>query len=62
METGLVCKTELVLGVIMAEALTVVRQGTCLTSIVNTSDHEIKIGLPAVKLDPYEIDTAGKNR
>jgi hypothetical protein len=57
-ETGLVSATELVPGVIIAEKLTVVRQGTCLTSIVNTNDHEIKVGLLTVMLDPYELDAA----
>jgi energy-coupling factor transporter ATP-binding protein EcfA2 len=42
----------------VADTLTVVQQRTCLTSIVNTIDEEIKIGLPTVKLDPYEIDAA----
>jgi hypothetical protein len=33
-------------------------QGTCLTSVVNTNEEEIKLGLPTVKLEPYEIDAA----
>jgi hypothetical protein len=58
METGLVSKTELAPGIIVADTLTVVQQGSCLTSIVNTNDEEIKIALPTVKLDPYEVDAA----
>jgi hypothetical protein len=56
METGLVSKTELAPGIIVADTLTVVQEGSCLTSIVNTNDEEIKIDFPTVKLDPYEME------
>jgi hypothetical protein len=57
LESGLVIKTELAPGVIVADILTVVREGTCLASIVNVNDQEIKISLPVIKLEPYEVDT-----
>jgi hypothetical protein len=51
-----VSQTELTPDNITAETLTVVRQGICLMSIINTNYQKIKVDLPTVKLDSYEID------
>jgi hypothetical protein len=56
--TGLISKRELVPGVIIAETLVTVREGTFLTSILNTNDQEIKISLPKVGLEDYQEETA----
>ena len=41
----------------MAETLTVVREGGCLTSILNMNDEEISLSLPIVNLEECEIET-----
>jgi hypothetical protein len=38
LKVGLVSKTELLPGIIMAETLTAVREGGCLTSLINMND------------------------
>jgi hypothetical protein len=57
LETGIVDQPEVVLGVIIAGTLTVVREGNCLTSIVNMSDKEIEITMPTVNLEHREAET-----
>jgi len=54
LKTGLVSKTELLPGVIIAETLTVVRDGGCLTSILNMNDEEVSLPLPIVELEECE--------
>ena len=56
--TGLISKRELVPGVIVAETLVTVREGTCLTSILNTNDREMRVSLPTVGLEDYQEATA----
>jgi hypothetical protein len=41
LKVGLISKTELLLGIIVAETRTVVREGGCLTSILNMNDEEV---------------------
>jgi hypothetical protein len=50
-ETGLIGKRELAPRVIVAESLNTVCDGTCLTSILNTTSQETRISLPTVKLE-----------
>jgi hypothetical protein len=52
--TGKIAKQEIAPGVIIAESLSTVREGTCITSILNARTEEVKIGLPAVQLEGYE--------
>jgi len=54
LKTGLISKTELLPGVIIAETLTVVRDGGCLTSILNMNDEEVSLLLPVVELEECE--------
>lgn len=54
--TGLISKTELLPGVVMAETLTVVREGGCLTSILNMNDEEVSVTLPVVNLEECETE------
>jgi len=54
LKTGLISKTELLPGVIIAETLTVVRDGGCLTSILNMNDEEVSLPLPVVELEECE--------
>jgi hypothetical protein len=54
LKTGLISKRELVPGVIVAETLVTVHEGTCLTSILNTNDREMRISLPTVDLEDYQ--------
>ena len=57
LKVGLICKTELLPGIIMAETLTVVGEGGCLTSILKMNDEEISLSLPIVDLEECEIET-----
>jgi hypothetical protein len=57
LNTGLIGKRELVPGVIVEEALVTVREVTCLTSILNTNDQEMKVSLPTVDLEGYHEET-----
>jgi hypothetical protein len=51
-KVGLVSKTELLPGIIMAETLTEVREGGCLTNIFNMmNDEEVSLSLPIVDLE-----------
>jgi hypothetical protein len=43
LNTGLISKTELLPGIYMAETLTIVREGGCLTSILNTTDADVSM-------------------
>jgi hypothetical protein len=56
LKVGLVSKMELLPGIIMAETLTVVQEGGCLTSILNMND-EVSVSLPIVDLEECEIET-----
>ena len=56
LKVGLISKTELLPGVIMAETLTVVREGGCLTSILNMNDEDISLFLPLVNLEECNIE------
>ena len=51
---GLIRKTELLPGV-MAETLTVVREGGCLTSILNMYDEDVSLSLPLVNLEELTL-------
>jgi hypothetical protein len=53
-ETGLIDSTEIAPGIIIWRSLTVVRDKTCLTSIVNMNDTEIEVALPSIKLEHCE--------
>ena len=55
LKIGLISKTELLPGIIMAETQTVVRDGGCLTSILNMND-EVSLSLPIVDLEEYESE------
>lgn len=44
-KSGLISKTELLPGIFMAETVTIVREGGCLTSIVNTTEGEVTMSL-----------------
>jgi hypothetical protein len=55
--TGLISKREVAPGVIVAEMLTTVREGTCPASILNTNDREMKVSLPVVGLEGYQEET-----
>ena len=54
LKTGLITKTELLPGVIIAETLTAVRDGGCITSILNMNDEEVSLPLPVVELEYCE--------
>jgi hypothetical protein len=56
LKTGLISKTELLPGIYMAETLRIVREGGCLTSIVNTTEGEVNESLPIVKVEEYDIE------
>jgi hypothetical protein len=56
LKVGLISKTELLLGIIMAETLTVVREAGCLTSLLNMND-EVILSLPIVDLEECEIES-----
>jgi hypothetical protein len=56
LRVGLISKTELLPGIIMAETLTVVREGGCLTSILNMNDEEVSLPLPTVELEECKIE------
>jgi len=56
LKVGLISKTELLPGVIMAETLTVVREGGCLTSILNMNDEDVSLSLPLVNLEECNIE------
>ena len=56
LKIGLISKTELLPEIIMAEALTVVRDGGGLTSILNMNDEEVSLSLPIVVLEEYESE------
>jgi hypothetical protein len=55
--TGLISKRELAPGVIVAETLATVREGTYPASILNTNDREMKVSLPIVGLEVYLEET-----
>jgi hypothetical protein len=67
LKTGVLGKRELIPGVIVAETLVTVHEGTCLTSILNTNDREVKLRLPTIGLEDYQeeatqitvVNTAG---
>jgi len=40
----------------MAETLTVVREGGCLTSILNMNDEDVSLSLPLVNLEECNIE------
>ena len=52
----LISKTELLPGIVMAENLTVVREGGCITSILNMKD-AVSLSLPIVDREECEIET-----
>ena len=54
LKTGLISKTVLLPGVIIAETLSLVRDGECLTSIINMNDEEGSLPLPVVELEECE--------
>jgi hypothetical protein len=56
LKIGLISKTDLLPGIVMAETLTVVREGGCLTSILNMNDEEVSVTLPIVDLEECEIE------
>jgi hypothetical protein len=55
LKVGLISKTELLPGIIIAETLTVVRGGGCLTSILSMNDEEVNLSLPVVDLAECDI-------
>jgi hypothetical protein len=57
LETGIVDRSEVMPGVIIAGALTIVREGACLNSRVNMYDKEVEITLPTVNLEHCETET-----
>ena len=57
LKVGLISKTELLPGIIMAETLTAVREGGCLTSILNMNDEDVSLSLPIVDLEECEIES-----
>jgi hypothetical protein len=57
LKVGLISKTELLPGIIMAETITAVREGGCLTSLLNMNDEEVSLSLPVVGLEECEIDS-----
>jgi hypothetical protein len=59
LESGLINRTEIAPGIITAGTLTIVREGTCLTSIVNMNDKEEDVALPIVDLEQCDTETSG---
>jgi hypothetical protein len=57
LETGLISKTEISPGVIIAATVTAVREGACLTSVVNLNGSEVTVTLPAIKLEQCETES-----
>jgi hypothetical protein len=57
LKVGLISKTELLPEIVMAETLIVVREGGCLTSILNMTDEGVGVSLPRVDLEKCEIET-----
>jgi hypothetical protein len=55
LKVGLISKTELLPGVCMAETLSVVREGGCLTSILNMNE-DVSLSLPLVNLEECNIE------
>jgi hypothetical protein len=55
LKVGLISKTELLPGIMMAETLTVVREGGCLTSILNMNE-DVSLSLPLVNLEECNIE------
>jgi len=53
---GFISKQELIPGVYLAESLTVVRHGHCITSIVNTLCEEVTLDTPLVNLEECEFN------
>jgi hypothetical protein len=56
LKVGLISKTELLPEILMAEALTVVREGSCLTSMLNMNDEDVSLSLPLVNLEECNIE------
>jgi hypothetical protein len=56
METGLLERREITPGVIVAGALTVVREGACLSTIVNMNEEIVDITLPIVSLEECKTE------
>jgi hypothetical protein len=56
LKVGLISKTELLPGIIIAESLTAVREGGCLTSLLNMNDEEVSLSLAVVGLEECEIE------
>jgi hypothetical protein len=55
LKVGLISKTELLPGIIMPETRTVVREGGCLTSVLNMKYEDVSLSLPIVDLEECEI-------
>lgn len=56
LKAGLISKTELLPGIVMADTLTVVQEGGCLAIILNMSD-EVSVSSPIVDLEDFKIET-----
>jgi hypothetical protein len=50
LKTGVISKAELSPGVVMAETLTIVREGGCLTGTLNMNNEEVSVTLPIMNL------------
>jgi hypothetical protein len=55
LKVGLIKRTELLPGIVMAETLTVVREGGCLTSLLNMIYEEVSLSLPVVVLEECDV-------
>ena len=56
LKIGFIRKTELLPGIIMAETLTVVRDGGSLSSILNMNDEEVSLSLPRAELEECDSE------
>jgi hypothetical protein len=60
-KTVLLEKTEIAPGVIVARALTVVREGSCISTVVNMNEEMVNIALPTIRLQDVTLKSP-KNR
>jgi hypothetical protein len=58
LKVGLISKTELLPGIIVAEILTVVLEGGRLASILNMNDEEVNLSLTVVDLEECDVQTS----
>jgi hypothetical protein len=55
-KTGLIEKTEISLGVIVARAITVIREGSCISTVVIMNEEMVEITLPMIRLQECDLE------